>query len=52
MNIILSKEIIKRSRLRNGFLRSNSEADKKITSNEQTIVCLCLGERKRKTLET
>ena len=49
MNRILSKEIMKRSRLRNKFLKSKSEADKK---NKEVIVCLYLGERKKNTMET
>ena len=52
MNRILSKEIMKRSRLRNKFLKSKSEADKKTSSNKEIIVCLCLGERKRSTMDT
>ena len=47
MNIILSKEIIKRSRLRNGFLRSNSEADKK-NYVKRTNYCVSLLRRTKK----
>ena len=39
MNRILSKEIMKRSRLRNKFLKNKSEADKKTTSNKE-IICV------------
>ena len=49
MNRILSEKIMKRSRLRNKFLKSKSEADKK---NKEVIVCLYLGERKKNTMET
>ena len=49
MNRTLSKKILKRSKLRNKFLKSKSEADKK---NKEVILCLYLGERKKDTMET
>ena len=55
MNRILSKEIMKRSRLRNEFLKSKSEADKKNYIKQRNycmsllrrtkLLCLYLGER-------
>ena len=52
MKRILIKEIIKRSRLRNKFLRVNVKLTKKTTSNKEIIVGFYLGERKRNTMET
>ena len=52
MNRILSKEIIKRSRLRNLFSKSKSEADKKNYVKQRNYLCLCLGEQTRNTMET
>ena len=51
MNRILSKEIMKRSRLRNKFLKSKSEADKK-NYVKQRNYCVSLLRRKRNTMET
>ena len=51
MNRTLSKEIMKKSRLRNKFLKGKSEADKK-NYVKQRNYCLYLGERKRNTMET
>ena len=51
MNRILSKEIMKRSRLRNKFLKSKSEADKKNYVKQRNYLFLCLGERPRNTME-
>ena len=47
INRIISKETIKRTRLRNKFFKSKSEVVRKTTSNKEVTVCLCLGERKR-----
>ena len=52
MNRILSKEIMKRSRLRNKFLKSKSEADKKNYVKQRNYLCLYLREQKRNTMET
>ena len=49
MNRILSKEIMKRSRLRN---KLKVKLTRKTTSNKEVIVCLSLGKRKRNTMET
>ena len=51
MNRLLNKEIMKRTRLSNKFLKSKSEDDKKTTLSKEIIVCLCLGEQKRNTPE-
>ena len=51
MNRILSKEIMKRSRLRNKFLKSKIEADKK-NYVKQRNYCVSLLRRKRNTMET
>ena len=47
MNRISSKEIMKRSRLRNKFLKNNSEADKK-KYVKQINYCVSLLQRTKK----
>ena len=47
MNRILSKEIMKRSRLRNKFLKSKSEADKKNYVKQRNYYVPLLGRKKK-----
>ena len=47
MNRILSKEIMKRSRLRNKFLKSKVKLPWKTTSNKETIVSLLRRTKKK-----